>query len=89
MKIMLSKSVAPIIALIMCSSLAFTGGMANNVSIVRPEPQTQQLKKVDDRLIAGTSKFAFKLYEQALKQPGRKECFYFSDERHAGFGNDI
>jgi len=81
MQILLSRSrtkarslrapVAALIALIMCSGLAFTGGMANNLSVVRPELKQEQSKKVDERLNAANSKFAFKLYEQALKQPGR------------------
>ena len=76
MQILLSRSVTKtrsltaLIALIMCSSLAFTGGKANNLPGGQP-----QAKKVDDRLIAGSSKFAFKLYEQALKEPGRRNVF--------------
>lgn len=80
MQILLSRSViktrslTTLIALIVCSSLAFTG-MANNLPGGQPGPEKEQLKKVDDRLIAGSSKFAFKLYEQALKQPGRQNVF--------------
>lgn len=65
-------AVAAVIALIMCSSLAFTGGKANNLPTVRPELEQQQSNKVDDRLNAAASKFAFKLYEQALKQREQK-----------------
>lgn len=78
MQILLSRSitkaasVAAVIALIICSDLAFTSGMANKSAIVRPELGKEQLKKVDARLIAGSSKFAFKLYEQAVKQRGGK-----------------
>jgi len=68
--------VAAVIALIVCSNLAFTGGMANNRAIVRPQPEKGQLvKKVDDRLIAATSRFAFKLYGQVLKQRSNKNVF--------------
>ena len=75
MKIMLSRSFAPVIALIICSALAFTGGMANNVSIVRAEPEQEELKKVDPRLVAASSKFTFKLYEQAVKTRGSQNLF--------------
>src|SRR5687767_15862150 len=81
MQILLSRSrtkarslrapAAALIALIMCSGLAFTGGMANNLSVVRPELKQEQSKKLDERLNAANSKFAVKLYEQARKQPGR------------------
>lgn len=75
MKILLSRSVAAAIALIMCSGLAFTGSMANKLPVVQPEPEQQQSKKVDDRLLAASSKFTFKLYEQAVKQRDHKNLF--------------
>ena len=69
----LKAFVAVVVALIVYSNLAFTGGMTNNLAIVRPQPEKEQLvKKVDDRLIAATSKFAFKLYGQAIKQRSGK-----------------
>jgi serine protease inhibitor len=68
--------VAAVIALIVCSNLAFTGGMANNIAIVRSQAEKEQLeKKVDDRLIAATSRFAFKIYDQVLKQRTSKNVF--------------
>lgn len=70
----LTVPVAAVIALLMCSDLAFTGGMANDTAIVRRELEKEQ-SKVDYRLIAATSKFAFKLYEQAVKQRGDKNLF--------------
>lgn len=71
----LTAQVAVVIALIMCSALPFTGGMANNLATLRTELEKEQLKKVDDRLIAANSKFAFKLYDQAVKQRGDKNLF--------------
>ena len=57
---------ALVIALIVCSNLAFT---------VRPQPEKEQVKKVDDRLTAASSRFAFKLYQQALKPRAAKNVF--------------
>jgi serpin B len=68
--------VAAITALILCSSLLFTASMANSVAILRPQPEKEQLaKKVDERLTAATSKFAFKLYDQVLKPRTSKNVF--------------
>ncbi len=67
---------AAVIASIVCSNLGFTEGVANNIAIVLPDPEKEQLaKKVDDRLIAANSRFAFKLYEQALKERNSKNVF--------------
>lgn len=60
---LLTPALAAVIALMMGSSLAFTGG--------RSGPEKEQ-SKVDDRFIAANSKFAFKLYEQAVKHRGQK-----------------
>lgn len=69
----LKAFVVGIVALIVYSNLAFAGGMTNSLAIVRPQPEKEQLvKKVDDRLIAATSKFAFKLFGQAIKQRSGK-----------------
>lgn len=52
--------VVSVIALILCSNLALTPGRE---------------KKVDERLTAATSRFAFKLYHQILKRPAGKNTF--------------
>ena len=68
--------VATIIALILCSSLVFTSSMANNIAPLPPQPEKEQLpEKVDERLTTATSKFAFKLYEQVLKQRSGQNVF--------------
>lgn len=54
--------IATVIALIMCSNLALTS------------PRTKG-KTVDDRLLAATSRFAFKLYDQIIKQRNGKNTF--------------
>ena len=69
---MFSRSVAAVIALILCSGLLLTGGLANNSPVVQPQEQS---KKVDERLIAASSKFTFKLYQQAVKQRGQSNLF--------------
>ena len=74
----LTAPLAAVVALIVCSSVVFTGSMANNLPIARPEPEQEQLKKVDERVIAASSKFAFKLYEQVLKQPGQRQNVFIS-----------
>ena len=56
--------VAIVIAVIICSNAARPGVTAN-----RP------VKMVDDRLHAATSRFAFKLYDQILKQRTSKNTF--------------
>ena len=71
----LSRSIAAVIALIICSGLALTGNMANKLPVDQPEPEQQQSKKVDDRLLTASSKFTFKLYEQAVKQRDHKNLF--------------
>ena len=62
-------------ALILCSTLAFMGRMENHRAIAHPQPENEQLKKVDDRLIAANSGFAFKLYGQVLKQRSGENVF--------------
>jgi hypothetical protein len=81
--------VAAVIASIMCCDLGFTGGKANNSAIVRREPEKEQIKKVDGRLIAGASKILIQALRAGAEKTGEHECFYFAGERHACFGNDI
>ena len=65
-----------LIALIACSNMAMTGGVGNNQAIMQQQPESERpVKKVDDRLIAATSRFAFKLYDQVLKQRTTKNVF--------------
>ena len=67
---------ATLIALIACSNMAMTGGVGNNQAIMQQQPESERpVKKVDDRLIAATSRFAFKLYGQVLKQRTTKNVF--------------
>ena len=55
--------VAGVIALILCSNL------------VLAHRRTETVQKVDERLTAATSRFAFKLYNQILKQGTNKNTF--------------
>ena len=65
---------ATVIALILCSNLAIMGGMENNIAMVQPE-KGQIVKKVDERLTAAISKFAFKLYDQVLRKSTSENVF--------------
>ena len=71
MQNILSKSltrkalVASFIALILCSNLALTSRTEGDAAV----------KKVDDRLTVATSRFAFKLYDQIIKQRNGKNTF--------------
>jgi serpin B len=68
--------VAALTALVLGSSFVFTASMANRIASLRPQPEEEQLaRKVDERLTAATSKFAFKLYDQVLKQRSDKNVF--------------
>lgn len=68
--------VASFIASILCSNLALTSLRANYVDIARPRSESDaSVKMVDDRLHAATSRFAFKLYNQLLKERGNKNTF--------------
>ena len=68
--------VASFIASIMCSILALTSICANNGDISRRRPEGDSaVTMVDDRLHAATSRFAFKLYDQILKQRTGKNTF--------------
>ena len=68
--------VASVIALIVCSNLALTRGLANNGDITPRRSETEpSAKKADDRLTAATNRFAFKLYDQILKRRTSKNTF--------------
>jgi serine protease inhibitor len=68
--------VARFIALIMCSNVALTNLSANNGDIARRRPEGDAaVNMVDDRLHAATSRFAFKLYDQIIKQRSGKNTF--------------
>ena len=58
--------VASFIALILCSNLALTS---------RPPESNAAVNMVDDRLHTATSRFAFKLYDQIIKQRNGKNTF--------------
>jgi serpin B len=67
---------AAVIALVVCSNLPFAGGVTKNRILERPQPEKEQLvRKVDDRLIAASSRFAFKFYSQVLKDSSSKNVF--------------
>ena len=57
--------IATAIAFIVCSNFVASGRLANE----------QSEKKVDERLTAATSRFAFKLYSQIVKERGDKNVF--------------
>ena len=68
--------VAALIALIACSSMVVTRSVANHTVIMQQQQKVElPVKKVDERLIAATSRFAFKLYNQVLKQGTTKNVF--------------
>jgi len=67
---------AALIASIACSSMVVTRSVANHtVTLEQPQKIDVPLKKVDERLIAATSRFTFKLYNQVLKQGTTKNVF--------------
>lgn len=67
---------AALIALIACSSMVMTRSVANHTTIMQQQHEVERpVKKVDERLIAATSRFAFKLYKQVLKQGTAKNVF--------------
>ena len=68
--------IAALIALIACSSMVVTRSVANHTVIMQQQQKVElPLKKVDERLIAATSRFTFKLYKQVLKQGTTKNVF--------------
>ena len=81
---------AAFIALIAFSNLGVTRSAPNH-TVPMPQQQKVELpvKKVDERLIAATSRFAFKLYNQVLKQRIHQERICFAVKRDACFGNDL
>jgi serine protease inhibitor len=60
-------------ALIVSANIVVTSTVSNNRAIMQQQPNG--VKKVDDRLIAATSRFTFKLYNQLLKQRAGKNVF--------------
>jgi serine protease inhibitor len=71
-----AKALASVLALIVCSNLALTRGLANNGDLARRRPEREpSARKVDDRLTAATSRFAFKLYDQLLKRRAGNNTF--------------
>lgn len=69
--------VSGVIASILCLNLASTSGLAQNGDLARRQPvsETSSARKVDDRLTAASSRFAFKLYDQIVKQGANKNTF--------------
>lgn len=68
--------IAALIALIACTSMVETRSVPNHtVSMQQQQKVELPLKKVDERLIAATSRFTFKLYNQVLKQGTTKNVF--------------
>jgi uncharacterized damage-inducible protein DinB len=67
---------AALIALIARSSMVVTRSVANHTVIMQQQQKVElPVKKVDERLIAATSRFTFKLYNQVLKQDATKNVF--------------
>ena len=67
---------AALIALIACSSMVVTRSVANHTVIMQQQQEVERpKKKVDERLIAATSRFAFRLYNQVLKHGTTKNVF--------------
>jgi serpin B len=61
---------------IVVTSTASNKRMSNNRLIAQQQPEgVRSVKKIDDRLIAATSRFSFKLYNQLLKQRTGKNVF--------------
>ena len=67
---------AALIALIACSSKVVTRSVASHAVTMQQQQEVgQPVKKVDERLIAATSRFAFRFYNQVLKQGATKNVF--------------
>jgi serpin B len=67
---------AALLALIVSSNIVVTRSVSNNRAIMQQQPAgAWPVKKVDDRLIAATSRFAFRLYNQLVKQGTSKNLF--------------
>ena len=67
---------AAMLGLIVSSNIVVTSKVSSSrLSNSRFMMQQQPVKKVDDRLIAATSRFSFKLYNQLLKQGTSKNRF--------------
>jgi serine protease inhibitor len=67
---------AALIALIVCSSIVVTPSASNHTVLMKQQQQVAlPVKKVDERVIAATSRFAFKLYNQVLKHGATKNVF--------------
>ena len=67
---------AALLALIVSSNILVTSSVSNNRAIMQQQPAgVWPVEKVDDRLIAATSRFAFRLYNQLLKQRTSKNVF--------------
>ncbi len=70
------KAILALIALIVCSSMVVTRSVADHTVIMQHQQKVElPLKKVDERLIAASSRFTFKLYNQVLKQGTTKNVF--------------
>ena len=68
--------VASFVALIMCSNLALSNFSASKGDVTRSQSEGEAgVNMVDDRLHVATSRFAFKLYEQILKERTSKNTF--------------
>jgi hypothetical protein len=66
---------AAIIALIVSSNIVVTSRGSINRAIMQQPDGVQPVNKVDDRVMGATSKFAFRLYAQLLKQRSSKNIF--------------
>jgi len=60
---------------IVVTSSAPNRSMSNNLTMQQQPDGVRTVKKVDDRLIAATSRFSFKLYNQLLKQRTSRNVF--------------
>lgn len=67
---------ASVIALILCSNLTLTRGLATDGDAARRAPESKQ--QVDSRLTAATSRFSLNLYDQILKRRTSKENTFVS-----------
>jgi serine protease inhibitor len=67
---------AALIALIACWSMVVTRSVANHTALMQQQQEVgRPVKKVDEWLIAATSRFAFRLFNQVLKQGTTKNVF--------------
>src|SRR5688572_10417967 len=63
-------------SLIVSSNILVTSSVSNNNPVTQQQPTgVSPVKKVDDRLTAATSRFAFRIYNQLLKQRTSKNVF--------------